>query len=314
MKAERQLFLQTIKGAVPFIDEGIFLPHEHLFTDLRGPSVPDYATAVPDDVVQSMQPILLEARAAGVTALVECSTIGVGRNLQILQILSEITLIHIIAPTGIYREAFVPESQRTWTPEAFADGWAKELTVGMEGTGAKAGFIKIAMSDDGPTPLESRLLESAAIASGKTGAAVASHTASGEVFQRQVEVCAALDFDLSRFIWVHANLETDVSIHLEAANMGVFVEFDAIGAAWQSQEMMVDYTLKLIEAGHIDKILLSHDAGWYQPGRPKGEPEGGYRGFVDIVEKFIPALKEKGVSEDEIKQLTCENPNRAFRF
>ncbi len=38
-------WIQTVKGAVAVKDLGLILPHEHLFTDLRGPLVPDYALA-----------------------------------------------------------------------------------------------------------------------------------------------------------------------------------------------------------------------------------------------------------------------------
>ena len=57
-------------------------------------------------------PFLAEAFEAGATALVECSTVGVGRNLGILQSLAEVSPIHIIAPTGVYRDAFIPPSLR----------------------------------------------------------------------------------------------------------------------------------------------------------------------------------------------------------
>mgnify|MGYP001100327711 CR=1 FL=1 len=57
-------------------------------------------------------PHLAKAAAAGVTALVECSTLGVGRNLSVLQALAESTPIHIVAPTGVYRDAYIPASLR----------------------------------------------------------------------------------------------------------------------------------------------------------------------------------------------------------
>lgn len=76
--------IQTLTGLLDIDALGLILPHEHLFTDLRGPSVPGYAQAESEVVVQVVQPYLAEASAAGVTALVECSTLGVGRNLAVL--------------------------------------------------------------------------------------------------------------------------------------------------------------------------------------------------------------------------------------
>src|SRR5678816_3030385 len=104
--------LHTITGPVAIDALGLMLPHEHLFTDLRGPSVPDYAQGEPSAVINVVQPYLDDASTAGVTALVECSTVGVGRNLTILQSLGRATSIRIIAPTGVYRDAYIPASLR----------------------------------------------------------------------------------------------------------------------------------------------------------------------------------------------------------
>jgi phosphotriesterase-related protein len=184
----------------------------------------------------------------------------------------------------------------------------------MDGTRIKAGFIKIAVSDDGIHPIEERTLRAAAKASQQTGAAVASHTPNGSLFKKQWHILEKAGLPPEKFIWVHANLETDLHIHQEAAEIGIFVEFDGVGAAWQSQEAMIEYTLSLIEAGHIENILLSHDAGWYQPGNPNGAPEDGYRGYIDLVTDFLPQLRAIGLSEEKITQITHRNPVRAFGF
>jgi phosphotriesterase-related protein len=160
-----------------------------------------------------------------------------------------------------------------------------------------------------------RNLRAAALASRDTGAVIASHTASGEIARREMEILESAGLDLRRFIWTHANLEPDPTIHLEAAQRGSYVEFDAVGAEWQPQGAMVNYTLALIEAGCAENILLSHDAGWYDPSQPDGQPEGsGIRGYTALVEKFIPALRARGVTDDLVHLITVTNPARAFAF
>ena len=305
-------YLQTILGPVPAADLGLILPHEHLFTDLRGPHVPDYAQADPQHVVRVMKPFLQQAEQAGVTALMECSTVGVGRNIPVLKCLAEQTSIHVIVPTGVYRDAYIPGSLKEMSIAELAENWIGDITTGMEGTDIRAGFIKLAVSDDGITPLEIRNLQAAVIASQRTGVVIASHTIGGRLFRDEINILSSGGLDLQRFIWVHANSEKDKRMHLEAARLGVFVEFDAIGADWQSQEELLDYTLALIEAGFSDRILLSHDAGWYQPGSPDGLPEAGIRGFTDIVTKFIPGLHSRGVSDKDVELITKKNPARAF--
>lgn len=306
--------IQTLKGTVANDSLGLILPHEHLFTDLRGPSVPDYATAEPSEVVKVVQPYLEEATTAGVTALVECSTVGVGRNLSVLQRLAECTPIQIIVPTGVYRDAYIPEALRDSNVNKLAERWTKELIDGIEGTSIRAGFIKLAMSDDGITALEIRNLKAAVKASQNTGAVIASHTIGGNNARNEMDVLEDAGLDLSRFIWVHAQSEPDLSVLVEAARRGAYIELDTVGAPFQIQEELLETALALTAAGHIDRILLSHDAGWYNPARPDGLPDEGYRGYTALVNDFVPALIQRGISGEQIRQITVHNPARAFAF
>ena len=308
-------FLQTVKGAVPIDSLGLMLPHEHLFVDLRGPFAPNYAEAEPEAVAHLIKPYLDAAEAAGVTAFVDCAPVGVGRNIAVLKHLADITPIHIVAPTGVYKEGFIPTAWLDLSAEALAEHWTRDLTEGIDGTGIKAGFIKIAMNDDGPRPLEVRSLQAAAIASKASGAIIGSHTIGGRAARAEMDILEEAGQDLNRFIWIHAHSEPDVSVHLEAARRGAWVEFDTIGAdKWfPEQDKLVDYTLNLMEAGYGGQILLSHDAGWYEVGSPGRVPkEEGVRGYTALVERFIPALRARGVSEADIHLLTVTNPARAF--
>jgi phosphotriesterase-related protein len=306
--------IQTVTGPVDIHALGLILPHEHLFTDLRGPLVASYAQAELGAVVRVLDRYLDEASAAGVTALVECSTVGVGRNLRILSRLAEISPIHIIAPTGVYREAFTPPSLREISEADLADLWIRELTQGIEGTSIRAGFIKLAMSDDGPTALEIRNLKAAAKASQMTGAVIASHTIGGKAARKEMDILEEAGFDLHRFIWVHAQTETDRAVLIESARRGAYLELDSVGAPYQSQTELLETTLALIEADYIDNLLLSHDAGWYNPARPDGLPEEGFRGYTALTNEFLPALLERGITEEQVRLITVDNPARAFAF
>ena len=306
--------IQTIKGPVEIDSLGLILPHEHLFTDLRGPHVPEYAQGEPSAVERVVEPYLAEAAAAGAKALVECSTIGVGRNLPVLQRLADATSVQIIAPTGVYRDAFIPASLREVSEGYLADLWTRELTEGMEGTSIRAGFIKLAMSDDGPTPLEIRNLKAAVNASQQTGAVIASHTIGGTVAKKEMDALEEAGHDLHRFIWIHAQTEPDVSVLKEAARRGAYIELDSVGAPHQSQPELLDVTMALIEAGFIDQLLLSHDAGWYNPAHPEGMPDGGYRGYAALMKEFLPALSARNISDKQVQQITVHNPARAFAF
>jgi len=306
--------LHTINGLADITSLGVILPHEHLFTDLRGPSVPEYAYADPSAVAEVVKPHLEQASTAGVTALVECSTVGVGRNVSVLRRLAEVTSVQIVAPTGVYRDAYIPVSLREAELDELANLWTKELTDGIEGTSIRAGFIKLAVSDNGLTELELRNLGAAAKASRQTGAAVAVHTIGGENARKEMGVLEAAGLSLDRWIWVHAQTEPDVSVLREAAQRGAYVELDTVGAPFQDQDVLLETALTLIEAGLTDHLLLSHDAGWYDPASPNGLPKDGYRGYTALMNDFIPALRMRGVSEEQVKQITVHNPVNAFAF
>jgi phosphotriesterase-related protein len=306
--------IQTIKGSIEINALGFILPHEHLFTDLRGPHVADYAQGEPSAVIRAVEPYLAEASAVGVSALVECSTVGVGRNLSILRSLAEVTPIHIIAPTGVYRDAYIPESLREVSEYDLADLWTGELTEGIEGTSIRAGFIKLAMSDDGPTALEIRNLKAAVKASQNTGAVIASHTIGGKVARQEMNVLEEAGLDLRHFIWIHAQTEPDISILEDAARRGAYVELDSVGAPYQSQTELLKTTMALIKAGFISQLLLSHDAGWYNPARADGLPDEGYRGYTALAKDFIPALSQRGITQEQIRLITVNNPSKAFAF
>ncbi|MBL8062924.1 MAG: esterase [Anaerolineales bacterium] len=307
--------LQTIKGSIAADSLGLILPHEHLFTDLRGPNAGGYAQAEASAVVNLVGPYLAEASASGVTAMIECSTVGVGRNLSILQSLADVTPIHLVAPTGVYRDAYIPNVLREVSEQFLAEMWTKELTEGIEGSSIRAGFIKLAMSDnDGPTALEVRNLRAAVMASQNTGAAIASHTIGGKVAMREMDVLEQAGLDLHRFIWIHAQTEPDISILKEAAQRGAYIELDSVGAPFQSQPELLETALALIAAGYTRQLLLSHDAGWYNPARADGLPEEGYRGYTALTSDFIPALLQRGLAQEQIRLITINNPADAFAF
>lgn len=305
--------IQTLRGDVDAAILGLMLPHEHLFVDLRGPLAPGYAQADPQQVVTVMKPYLDAIEALGITAIVDCAPPGVGRNVAALAALAESTPIHIIAPTGVYKEGFIPSSLLHLTTEALADIWVRELDHGMDDTHIRAGFIKVALSDHGPTEIEVRNLNAAALASRQTGAVVASHTIGADAARRELDILQQAGHPLERFIWVHAHTAPDTALHIEAARRGAWIEFDAVGAdAWCPQDMLLDLVVAAVNAGLAQHMLLSHDAGWYDPSRPEGTPPDGVRGYTALFDTFIPAMRARGVSEADITQITTVNPARAY--
>jgi phosphotriesterase-related protein len=61
--------------------------------------------------------------------------------------------------------------------------------------------------------------------------------------------------------------------------------------------------------GLLNRVLVSHDAGWYTAGEPRG---GRFRAFDTVFTEFIPALRSAGFNESEIARIFVQNPAEAF--
>lgn len=308
--SNRHPAVETTAGPIPVETLGLILPHEHIFTDLRGPETPDYGQADAEDVVRVMKPLLSEAKARGVDLIVECTTVGVGRNARIIARLAEETGLRIVLPTGVYgRDNFAPRAYREMSQAELTAWMVWEITNGIDGTAVKAGFIKTASTRAGLTALEERYLRASAQAAKRTGVVIASHTGAGSVAVRQADILDEEGLPLHRFIWVHAQSEQDLNFHRQLARRGVYIEFDSLGQPNPGDERMIEIIREMTAAGFAERILLSHDAGWYRPGEPNG---GKQRPYTHLVDVFLPKLRAAGFDESTIKTLTIENPCRAF--
>ena len=286
---------------------GMILPHEHVFVDLRTPDQPGYAQAEPADVVRLMAPEIERIKALGVTALVECSTGGVGRRADIDRAVSAATGFPIVVPTGNYREPWIPEWIRSASEAALRDWMLAELTGEIEASGVQAGWIKLSAGDDGITPLEATILRAAAVAGRETNAVIGSHTIRGRVVNDQLDIIEAAGYTAQRFISIHTQVEPDFALHLEIARRGAWIEYDSVGRT--DDEEIIAMILRVLDAGFGSQLLLSHDVGWYDPALPGG---GTPIPYTHLAAVLIPKLKTRGVDEATIRQLTHTNPFNAF--
>jgi phosphotriesterase-related protein len=299
-----QLF--TTLGPLERHQLGMILPHEHVFVDLRTPDQPGYAEAEAADVVRLMAPEIERIKAIGVTALVECSTGGVGRRADMDLAVSKATRFPIVVPTGNYREPWIPEWVRG-ASEAELEAWMlRELTERFDEADYKAGWIKLSAGDDGITPLEAKILRAAARAAQQINAVIGSHTIKGRVVMDQLDIIEAEGYRADRFISIHTQEEKDFALNLAVAERGAWIEYDHVGRG--ADVDVVALIRKALDAGLGNRLLLSHDRGWYDPGTPNRKPDP----YTYLSEVVLPMISAAGVDEATLIGLTHDNPFNAF--
>lgn len=299
--------LHTTLGPKRADELGMILPHEHVFVDLRTPDQPGYAEADPANVVQVMAPEIEAIRARGITALVECSTGGVGLRVDIDLAVSQATGFPIVVPTGNYREPWIPDWVRDASEAELENRMYRDLAEGVGETGVKAAWIKVSAGDEGITPLEAKILRAAARAAQRTGAVIGSHTIKASVVMDQLDIIEAEGYRADRFISIHSQEEKDFGLNIAVAQRGAWIEYDHVGRA--PDATVSELILRALQAGLGHRLLLSHDRGWYDPALPGGGTPTPYTHLSDVM---LPLLQAEGVDDATVRQLTVSNPFEAF--
>ena len=186
--------ITTTLGLISSSELGLILPHEHIFVDLRHCNTPGFAQAKVEDVIQLMVPEIKRAQKVGVTAIVECSTVGVGRRADIDRAISEATNLPLVIPTGIYREPWIPDWAHAASETELTDWMLGELQGEIEKSGVQAGWIKLSAGDDGLTACETKILRAAATAGRKTNAVIGSHTIRGRIVREQLDIIEGMSY------------------------------------------------------------------------------------------------------------------------
>ena len=112
-----------------------------------------------------------------------------------------------------------------------------------------------------------------------------------------------------------AKRSLDISILLEAARRGAFVELDLVGAPYQSQPELLAMAVGADRSRFCGATSCSHTmpAGTIPAARMDCRTDG-YRGYTALMENFIPELLKHGVTEEQLHLITVNNPANAFAF
>jgi phosphotriesterase-related protein len=315
--------------------------HEHLFVNLLPPNLRDLKgepirmedlgalrrnwlsnaeNLFLDDEPTAIDEMRKFAEAGGGT-IVDQTIRGLKPDPEALARVSRETGVHIVAGSGFYQVEYHPPELADWSREEIAERILGEIMAGIDGTGIKAGLIgEIGLS--WPVhPNEEKVLRAAVQAQRRSGAALSIHP--GRNFEAPFEamrVVAEEGGDPERTVMCHVErtlFDRDSMIRL--AETGCCLEFDLFGQEssfyplapidMPNDAMRIHYILQLIDAGYLEKILISQDiCAKHHLIRYGGE---GYHYLLTCV---VPQMREKGVSDQAIDAVTRENPARVLTF
>jgi len=306
----------TVRGLLPAPDMGFTLPHEHLLVRHQGPLV-DMT-----DETCALEEMQRYYRFGGRT-LVEMTNLGLQRKPDALRRISAKSGVNVVMATGFYKDAWLPAEAHQMTIAEMAQSMITDILTGDPETGIQAGVIGELGVSRQITATEEKCLAAAARAHLATGAAINIHFDIGTTlaeYRHAVHILETEGADLNRVVLDHFICRPDeLEIGQELSGHGCYIEFDLFGQEiWTkildltgntTPEVQVSSLAWFLQAGMRERILISQDVG----NRVCLHSNGGY-GYTHILKTIIPQLKEYGVTDEDIRVLTVDNPRRLFPF
>jgi phosphotriesterase-related protein len=298
---------------------GFTLSHEHIIVNSAGiqqayPEFLDRAGSIRKGIAA-----LKQARSEGVRTIVDVTTMDLGLDVRLLEEVSRESGVHIICATGTWRD--IPRVFWAATPDMIAPLYIREIEKGIEGTGIKAGIIKVANDMGGVAPEGEIVLRAAARAQKATGVPISTHTWAPErVGEQQVRIFEDEGVDLNKVYVGHSNDTTDLDYLVGLLKKGVWLGMDRFPGGnmpgtpdWEGRSQTM---AKLVAAGYANRLLLGHD--WSvaltiatkerQAERERRNPDS----YLFITRRVLPRLRELGVSQQAIDTMMVDNPRRFF--
>jgi len=305
----KKALIQDVNGSHQLISDQIWLSHEHVMVDFIGADSIQPDSWNHEKIIKEILPYFEELKKNNINYFVDATPDYLGRDVLLLQKISDTTGIRIITNTGLYgarNNKFIPNFAYEKTAEELAEMWIDEYKNGIDDTSIRPGFIKIGIDNSDPLNIiHKKLVKAAALTHLKTGLTIASHTGEALGLWPQLNILNEMGVSPESFIWVHAQNENNNENYLKAAEIGCWISFDGLG--WEL-EKHVEKILFAKRNGILNRILISHDSGWYDPQKDVQT----IKPYTNIFKNLYPELKSQGFTDDEFNILISENPSKAF--
>ncbi len=303
--------VMTINGWIDASKMGKTLVHEHFLVDFIGADKTNTNRWDKEKVIAKVLPYLMEVKALGIKTIFDCTPNFLGRDVELLKLLSQRSGLQLLTNTGYYgarNNKFLPQWAHTETAEQLADRWIKEFKSGIDGTNVKPGFIKIGIdSAKNLSDIHQKLVKAAGLTHLATGLTICSHTGPANSAFEEIEILKSIGVSPSAFVWVHAQSESNKAEHTKVARMNTWVGLDGIG--WGDFQTYADSIDLMKSNGVLNRLLISHDSGWFAPEDPNGNI---FKDYTNIFKEVMPLLKQKGFTDADFEQILVRNPAEAF--
>jgi phosphotriesterase-related protein len=313
--------VETVRGAIGVDRLGRTLMHEHVFVLSEEIRLNYPAGWHEDERVDDAIAKLNGLAGRGCQTIVDPTVLGLGRDIRRVQRVASGTGLNVIVATGLYTYDQVPAYFEYRLPrhgglDPLAQLFIGDITEGIAGTGIKAAFLKCAIDEPGLTQGVERVLRAVARAHAETGAPITVHTHAGSGSGREaVRVLREEGADLTKVVLGHSGDTTDVDYLSELADAGCLLGMDRFGLdVITPLEQRVGTVAAMCERGYTTSMVLSHDASCYidwfpQEVIPIFAPAWHFGHLFDDV---LPALRARGVTDEQIEIMLVANPRRYF--
>jgi phosphotriesterase-related protein len=312
--------VETVQGPIDAELLGTVLVHEHV--RFRDEAVADQWPGRYDADAE-LAAALEAVRAAaghGVQTIVDPTAMFGGRDVRFMQRVAQETGVQIVACTGIYTYDHLPHYFESRSADQIAEHFVTDIEQGIQGTDAKAAFLKCAADEPGLTENVEKVHRAVARASVQTGAPIMAHSRpASDTGPAQVAIFEEEGVDLARVQVAHTGDTDDLAYIDRLLEKGVFVGLDRYGLEmYLPMERRNATFAELLRRGHADRIMLSQDfcasIDWFPPETVEALlGQGLVRDWsmTLIFEQVIPALREQGaLGEDQVETILVQNPRR----
>jgi len=312
--------VQTVAGPVDASELGKTLIHEH-FRGRDEAVAHQWPHLYPAD--EEWELILAQVKRLkehGVQTIVEPTAMLLGRNAALLQRVSAETGLHVVACTGIYTYDHLPPFFVNRDVDFMAGLFVHDIEQGIQGTDVKAAFIKCAADEPGVTENVEKVHRAAARASVQTGAPIMAHSRpASNTAPRQIEILLEEGVAPEKIQIAHTGDTDDLDYIDGVLDTGVYIGLDRYGyGIFLATDKRNEVTLELLKRGHVERLFLSQDYvaafDWFplefmEQAVANGLIDEGFS-MTLLFETVIPALKQGGMTDEQLDTMLVANPAR----